>query len=352
MIGSWALTVIRFGNDGRAGEGSAAARKVEQMTYPPGPPSGPGFGGDPNAHGQQPDPAWWDQPATPPPGANPVQPQPGWPAQPEQPGWQQQQPPAWGAQPGYEQQQPPYGQQPGYGQPQPAFGQPGYGQPPPQPPRSNTGLIVGIVVGVVAVLAVAIGAIVVVTNSGDSDDQAVATSTTTTETTTTAPTTTRKTTTTTKAAPGGARFTYTEYGKFWDFRQGDVALQADWVEGKDYNNCSSIEEGGKLTGLGCQYSSELVWKAENGGLMLTQFVIGMGDEAKATAAEGKFDDKDLNLRSGSYMANWETGKWRDGSEGQFLVITFATANASVPVETVEKYLRYRHSDTLGALLFR
>ncbi|MEV6769238.1 hypothetical protein AB0N05_11510 [Nocardia sp. NPDC051030] len=311
------------------------------MTYPPGPPSGPGFGGDPNAHGQQPqeNPAWWDQPATP-------QGQPVWPQQqPVDPTWQQQ-----GAQPGWQQ---PVDQGAWQGQPQQNWGgQPGYPQQPgyPPPPKSNTGLIVGIVLGVVAVLAVAVGAIVFVTR-GDDSSQAGGTSTTTTTTTTTETTTTRPPTTT-KAAPAGKKFTYTEYGQPWNFRLGDVALQADWVEGHDYPSCSQLEKGGKLTGLGCQYASELVWKAENGGVMLTQLIFTMSDEAKATAADGKFDDGDLKFPDGSYINDWETGKWRDGSQSQFLVVTLATATAAVDTETVEKYLRYRHSDTLGALVFR
>ncbi|WP_067691314.1 hypothetical protein [Nocardia jejuensis] len=316
------------------------------MTYPPGPPSGPGFGGDPNAQGQPPEnPAWWDQPATPPgqqPGGQ------GWQGQP-QPGQQN-----WGQQPGYAAQQPGYPQQPGYGQP--GYGQqPGYPQqqgfPPPPPPKSNTGLIVGIVLGVVAVLAVAIGAIVIVTG-GDDSSQAATSTTTTTTTTTAKTTTTTRTTTTSKAAPAGGRFTYTEYGQPWNFRLGDVALQADWVEGHDYDSCGPLEKAGKITSLGCKYGSELVWKSEGGALMLTQLIFTMNSESSASGASGQFDDKDINLPAGSYIADWETGKWRDGSQGQFMVVTFATATSAVGADVVEKYLKYRQSDTIGALIFR
>ncbi|MCU7824813.1 hypothetical protein [Kitasatospora sp. DSM 101779] len=87
--------------------------------------------------------------------------------QPQQPYGQPQyggapQPPAYGApQPpsyGYPQQPPapPYGAQPGYpqapvpGQPQP-YGAPG-GYPPPTPPKSNTGLVIGLVIGAVVLI--------------------------------------------------------------------------------------------------------------------------------------------------------------------------------------------------------
>lgn len=301
------------------------------MTYPPGPPSGPGFGGDPNAYGQQPqsDPAWWDQPAQQPGGEYQPQ-QPGWPAQQPAPGWQQPGQTNWAGPQGY-------AQQPGF--------------PPPQPPKSNGGLIAGIVIGVIVVVAVAVGAIVFVSKKDDTSQAAVTTTSAT--TTTDAPTTTRTTApTTTKAAPAGARFHYTEYGQDWNFKLGSVALQASWVEGHDYNNCAPIEKAGKLTGLGCQTASELVWKSENGGLMLTQLVLGMASADQASSADGQFDDGDVQLPDGSFIADFETGKWKDGNQGSFLVVTVATATAAVDTATVEKYLKYRHSDTLGALAFR
>ncbi len=86
-------------------------------------------------------------------------------------------PPAGGYPPpagGYGQQptQPQYGgygqqQQPGYGQPQPQYG--GYGSPPEPPKKSNTGLIIGIVVGAVVLIG-AIVAIVLIATGGKKDD--------------------------------------------------------------------------------------------------------------------------------------------------------------------------------------
>ncbi|MFE3029592.1 hypothetical protein ACFXG3_36190, partial [Nocardia tengchongensis] len=248
-----------------------------------------------------------------------------------------------------------YGQQPGVAQPQgfpPAPGfpqQPGY---PPQQPKSKTGLIIGVVLGAVVLLAVGIGAIVLVSNSGDST---VADATSTTNSPTLVPATsapTRTAPTTSKSAPGGKAFSYTEYGQDWHFKLGDVALQATYVTGKDFDSCTPIEDAGKLTDLGCQRASSMAWKAENGELMLTQLVLTMADADKAAAADGKFDDKDVILPAGSYIADFETGKWRDGNQGKFLVITVATTTASVDDATSSKYLKYRNSDTIGALAFR
>jgi hypothetical protein len=85
-----------------------------------------------------------------------------------QPGYGQQP----GAQPGYGQQPagpPGYPQQPGYGQPQPQYGPPGpspYGQPPYPPRKSNTGLIIGLAGGAMALLVLLVVVGVVLASSG------------------------------------------------------------------------------------------------------------------------------------------------------------------------------------------
>ncbi|HEV2088825.1 MAG TPA: hypothetical protein VGR21_10980 [Cryptosporangiaceae bacterium] len=77
----------------------------------------------------------------------------------------------------YGRQQPGYGEQPAYGQPaygQPAYGQPAYGQSDygqpaygqPIPPKRRTGVVIGVVAGVlVLLLCVAVGTIAVVANT-------------------------------------------------------------------------------------------------------------------------------------------------------------------------------------------
>ncbi len=104
------------------------------MTYPPDPQQGWNPGGVPP---QQSGSGYGGQPGYGPPsyGQDPYgQQQPGY----GQPGY---------GQPGHGQQQPGYGQQAGYGA---EYGQPAYGQPPP--PKSRTGLIVGIIAGVLVLL--------------------------------------------------------------------------------------------------------------------------------------------------------------------------------------------------------
>ncbi|NKY29885.1 hypothetical protein [Nocardia gamkensis] len=224
---------------------------------------------------------------------------------------------------------------------------------PPQPPapERRTGVIVALAVGVVAVL----GAVVGIGVSANSRVQGHAQAAASAEATTRAGgvTSTRPAT----PAPGGThpssgRLSYTEFAEDWDFRFDRVELHADWVDGRDHADCHPIEVAGKLTSLGCGYAAELVYRAEGGALMLTQFVLGMADRSRAAAAKDRFTDADLTLRPGTYIKGYATGKWKDGSEKEFVVVTLATATGAVDPATVEKYLRYRHADTIGALAFR
>lgn len=263
-----------------------------------------------------------------------------------------------------------YGEQPrqdpaSWGQPvdypaQQGWAQTGYpmGYPsapaPGPPPKPKTGVIVAAVLGLVAVLAV-VGVGLVVITGRDKDQPQASDATATVVPATSAPRTSTPRTTTTTPRPGqpsSGKLTYSDFAGDWNFKFDSVELHADWVEGRDHANCRDFEVNGKLSGLGCEYAAEMVYRAEGGGLKITQFVIAMSSEGQATAALGKFTDEDLHLRPGTYIDNFVTGKWRDGTEKEFVVVTVATANAAVAADTVKKYLQYRHADTLGALAFR
>ncbi|MGW4207370.1 hypothetical protein ACWEIJ_05230 [Lentzea sp. NPDC004789] len=133
------------------------------MTYPPQ---------QPGPYGQQPQPGG-------PYGQQPPQ-QPGYGQQP-QPGYGQPQQPGYGQQPGSygPPQQDPFGQQgpqsggfpqQGYGQPGPYGQQPGYGGfggPPPK--KSKTGLIIGVIIGVLVLVGGGITAAVLLSGKKSSD---------------------------------------------------------------------------------------------------------------------------------------------------------------------------------------
>ncbi|MFI6364196.1 hypothetical protein ACIBG0_15760 [Nocardia sp. NPDC050630] len=246
-----------------------------------------------------------------------------------------------------------YSAQQGWGQTDYPMGYPSAPTPSP-PPKPKTGVIVAVVLGLVAVLAV-VGVGLVVITARDKDQPQASNVTATVVPATSAPGTSTPRTTTTTPRPGqpsSGKLTYTDFAGDWNFTFDNVELHADWVEGRDHANCRDFEVNGTLTGLGCQYAAEMVYRAEGGGLKITQFVLAMPTEGQATAALGKFTDADLHLRPGTYIDNFATGKWRDGTEKEFVVVTVATANAAVAADTVKKYLQYRHADTLGALAFR
>ncbi len=237
-------------------------------------------------------------------------------------------------------QQDPWGQQPGgYAQEIPPLG--------PPPPKSNAGWIV---IALVVVAGLIVGAGLLISAGRDVAGTAVAASATGKPSDYT---TSRKPTTTTKPAPKpAARLSYADYEGPWNFKLGDVEMKADWVEGRDHKDCAPIAKGGKLTGLGCQYATEMLLTAEGGAVKFTQFVLAMKDAAAAETAADQVEEKDLNVRAAGMIDDFATGKWKAGASKEFVVITLVTATSAVEEALVEKYLRYRHGDIVGAIGFR
>ncbi|WP_067683690.1 hypothetical protein [Nocardia miyunensis] len=295
------------------------------MTYPPGsdpygnpapqPPDSPGWGQS-GGYQQAPD-AGWGPTGT----AHPAYPQPqtGYP--------QSAYPPPGGVQQGWQPQQPGY----------PA------GFPPPR--RNNTVLIAAGVAAVVVLVVIAVALVVVLDRHSGDDTSASPSSPSL------VPATSSSSATSTSASPSG-RFSYTEYSHDWNFSLGGVHLHADWVEGRDHSTCADIENDGKLTGLGCRYAAEMVYRAESGGVMLTQYVLGTAGTAAASRLATQYADDDLKMRSGSYIDHFAMGKWQTKAQGDFVVLTVVTATNAVTEDTATKYMHYLEADMAGALLFR
>lgn len=291
------------------------------------------------------------------------------PQSPDSPGWGQsggfQQPvdAGWGhtagAQPGYPQQAgyeqsaayPPGDTQQGWQQPggwQPQPGQPG-GFPPPR--RSNSVLITAGIAGVVIVVVAAVALVIVLNRHPGRTTASAASASSVSATTTTSSSLAESPATTSAAAPSG-RFSYTEYAHDWNFKLDNVQLHADWVQGQDHPTCTDIENGGQLTALGCQYAAEMVYKAENGAVMLDQFVMGTPDSTTAGKLATQYTDSDLKMRPGTVIDNFATGKWQTKAQGDFVVLTVVTATNAVTEDTATKYMHYLEADMAGALMFR
>ncbi|MFC6011893.1 hypothetical protein [Nocardia lasii] len=244
----------------------------------------------------------------------------------------------------------PSGQQGPGGWGQPTYQPAQYAQeiPPLGPPskKSNAGWIVVALIAVAGLVA-GVGLLVSAGRDGVAGTAVAASPTLTPATTSASPTTTTK-----PKSAAASRFTYTDYEGPWDFQLGDVQMHADWADGRDHASCTPVEKGGKLTDLGCQYSTEMWLTAEAGAVKLTQFVLAMPDAATAETAADKIEEKDLNVRPGGIITDFETGKWKASSSKEFIIVTLVTATAAVEAALVEKYLRYRHGDTAGAIAFR
>ncbi|GAA1179501.1 hypothetical protein F4556_004814 [Kitasatospora gansuensis] len=188
--------------------------------YPPQaqPPAGP-YGAPP----QQPGPPQFGKPQEQPPAPQFGQPQPPY-GQPQAP--QFGAPPQFGQAPQYGAPQPPYGQQP-----QP-YGQPQFGGPMPEQPKSRTGLVIGLVVG--AVVLVGGGGLVWALTSSDSPVGAG--SSTTGKFKLAAPATLPGgyTLKTSKDAPGDPKESGKGYSSY------DGGLVATYVKGKDATDSLTI----------------------------------------------------------------------------------------------------------------
>lgn len=215
------------------------------------------------------------------------------------------------------------------------------------------GVVLGLVLGIVLLLVIGIGVVALLAHGGSSKNDASSTSTVVTSSavaSTGSSTSVARPTTSSVAA--SRHFSYTEVAKDWNFKLGNVALHADYVDGRDHPTCADFEVDGALTDLGCKYAAETVFRAEGGSLMLTEYVLGMQDADHATTAADTFSDSDMKLRPGSYIANFTVGKWVADAEKDFVVVTFVTTTAAVTEDTAKNYLHYKHTDMTGALTFR
>lgn len=285
--------------------------------------------------------------------------------------------------------QPDYGQQPPYGQPaqppyqQPAYEQPQYGQPayggtqqmpvqpgatqqmpvqpgapwqqpayaPPPPPSGSKGALIAVVAGagvlVVILLVVAIFAI-----GGREDPPPVAGSS---ASPTPSPSESSPSPSPSPSEePEGERLSYSEYDDDWNFRLGDVKLNADFVDGWDYEDCGEFESGDTLTDMGCEYGIEVAYEAEDGKLQFVHLVLVMSDEdaADEAAEKGAIEYNDFKLHEESYIADFKYGKWLTNSSDQYVVITVCTATGSVKESKAGKYLSYSNSDFAASLIWR
>lgn len=152
-------------------------------------------------------------------------------------------------------------------------------------------------------------------------------------------------------------FSYTEYGDDWDFRIGDVALQADFQQGWDYPDCTDVEVGDALTSIGCVRASEWTLRALDGKLAMTHLVLTFDSEAAAKRAvdQGLLDADSFTVEpEGLLGGDASTGTFKgDNVTGMpYVVLTVETHAPEVRQAKADEFLGYGTADIVAALGFR
>ncbi|WP_067439485.1 hypothetical protein [Nocardioides jensenii] len=154
--------------------------------------------------------------------------------------------------------------------------------------------------------------------------------------------------------PAGARITAAEYEDDWHFKLGDTELDAKHVRGTDYATCKKLEVSGSLTSRGCRYGVKVTYQAKRGKVVITNMVMEMSSEAKATAFSNDktLTDNDFNYQKKDVAPGFDKGQWRARSAGKYVVFTVCTGTSGITQKQVKNYLHYVNADFTAALLWR
>ncbi|WP_431916233.1 hypothetical protein [Nonomuraea jabiensis] len=140
----------------------------------------------------------------------------------------------------------------------------------------------------------------------------------------------------------------------WDFKLGDVKLQAKKVAGWTYDSCAPVDGQGMLAKNHCLRAVQLAYSAYGGHIKAVQLLLTFPSEGAAKTAATRL----ASLTSDA--VKWHTdrthrsyvyGKMRSGASKKYVVITVLTADkAAKPMATY--YHQYLQSDIASYFLFR
>ncbi|MFI7638771.1 hypothetical protein [Nonomuraea sp. NPDC049400] len=140
----------------------------------------------------------------------------------------------------------------------------------------------------------------------------------------------------------------------WDFKLGDVELQADKVGGWTYNSCDPVDGRGVLAQNDCQRAVQLAYSADGGHIKAVQIMMSFPSEqaAKKTADRlASLDSDAVKWRKDKAHSNYAYGKIRTGHAKQYVVVTVLTADKSAKSRAA-RYHSYLQSDHASYFLFR
>ncbi|MEV1176471.1 hypothetical protein [Nonomuraea sp. NPDC049784] len=243
---------------------------------------------------------------------------------------------------------------------------------PGPPPKSNSALIIGLVVGLAVLLlgGGGVGAFLYLRGSGSkppvalpSADPFPTTSTpppsdppsaTPSDPSTTEPTPTPSDTgSTSNRVDPGSPLTDSEFGD-WNFKLGDVKLEADKVGGWSYNSCDPMDAKGVLAQNDCQRAIQLAYTAYGGHIKAVQLIMSFPTEqaAKKTVTRlASLDSDALKWRTDKTHSSYAYGKIRSGYVKKYVVVTVLTADKTAK-SLATHYHSYLQSDHASYFLFR
>lgn len=148
----------------------------------------------------------------------------------------------------------------------------------------------------------------------------------------------------------GAQVDMAEFAGDWNFRWGEVALDAKGVSASNYPNCSGVAQGSTLNDLGCKYAGLTVQRNAQDKVTLVTIILQFDSAKKATTASKKLKDTSFNLAD-HLPAKDKQGMWKTGTSDNLVVFTAATATQKIDERLLNRYVGYRNADTTGALAF-
>ncbi|SDH72103.1 hypothetical protein SAMN05421869_10368 [Nonomuraea jiangxiensis] len=143
--------------------------------------------------------------------------------------------------------------------------------------------------------------------------------------------------------------------KDWDFKLGDVALQAQKVGGWTYDDCDPVDgKGGVLAKNDCEQAIELAYSARSGHVKAVQVIMAFPtkEDASATATRLTSLSSDaVKWRKDKTHSTYAFGKYAAAAMGKYVIYTVVTAD-NTGKSQAPRYLSYLQSDHANYFIWR
>ncbi|MCK2220966.1 hypothetical protein MF672_045245 [Actinomadura sp. ATCC 31491] len=157
---------------------------------------------------------------------------------------------------------------------------------------------------------------------------------------------------TTHAVPGSP-ITNTEFGD-WAFAAGRVRFAADRKGGWTYDTCEPVDAQGVLAKNDCERATQVAYSAYRGHLKAVQVVMAFPTDKAAKTAETrllKLTSDGVNIRRDMVQAAYAYGRVRTNAIKKYLIVTVVTADRTARAKA-SKFHLYLQADALRYFLLR